>query len=160
MPDTMTILESILEGPETAVVLEFCELRNPRYTILVHAYLLGQFRIHITDKECPDPGAPAGHGSLVQDLCTYDSQKMVATVMMLRCAADPVALARSLATRENCEWPGYRIRLDTVPGYTIAPDGSWIECETCHGRSYNPNDVRERYCGHCHRFHPRPRVES
>lgn len=28
-----------------------------------------------------------------------------------------------------------------------------ITCPVCKRVSYNPHDVRERYCGHCHRFH-------
>jgi hypothetical protein len=28
-----------------------------------------------------------------------------------------------------------------------------ITCPVCQWTSYNPNDIRERYCGHCHRFH-------
>jgi hypothetical protein len=27
-----------------------------------------------------------------------------------------------------------------------------ITCPHCHRTSSNPNDVREGYCGHCHRF--------
>jgi hypothetical protein len=28
-----------------------------------------------------------------------------------------------------------------------------ITCLFCNRTSYNPNDVREHYCGFCHRFH-------
>jgi hypothetical protein len=28
-----------------------------------------------------------------------------------------------------------------------------IRCLVCGLTSWNPHDVRERYCGHCHRFH-------
>ena len=28
-----------------------------------------------------------------------------------------------------------------------------IQCQTCRRISFHPNDVRERYCGHCHVFH-------
>lgn len=31
--------------------------------------------------------------------------------------------------------------------------GWWIQCSICGLISYNENDVRERYCGHCHIFH-------
>jgi hypothetical protein len=27
-----------------------------------------------------------------------------------------------------------------------------ITCPVCHRTSYNPNDIREGYCGHCHAF--------
>lgn len=30
---------------------------------------------------------------------------------------------------------------------------SWIECVTCGLRSYNQNDIDNKYCGHCHMFH-------
>lgn len=29
----------------------------------------------------------------------------------------------------------------------------YIVCPKCGMISHNPNDVRERYCGHCHAFH-------
>jgi hypothetical protein len=28
-----------------------------------------------------------------------------------------------------------------------------IRCQRCQAISFNPNDVRERYCGACHVFH-------
>jgi hypothetical protein len=28
-----------------------------------------------------------------------------------------------------------------------------ITCPVCQRTSYNVNDIRERYCGFCHRFH-------
>lgn len=34
--------------------------------------------------------------------------------------------------------------------YEIAPDESWIRCGNCAFVSYNPNDVKMKYCGHCH----------
>jgi hypothetical protein len=37
--------------------------------------------------------------------------------------------------------------------YTISKDGQSITCLICGMTSYNPNDVRERYCGNCHGFH-------
>jgi DNA-binding PadR family transcriptional regulator len=40
------------------------------------------------------------------------------------------------------------------PGYRIHthPDGRQsILCKTCGSISLNPNDVREKYCGQCHR---------
>jgi hypothetical protein len=35
---------------------------------------------------------------------------------------------------------------------SFVPEPS-IECPRCRRRSFNPNDIRERYCGACHRFH-------
>lgn len=29
---------------------------------------------------------------------------------------------------------------------------TWIACPKCGVRSYNPNDVKMRYCGNCHQF--------
>jgi len=41
--------------------------------------------------------------------------------------------------------------------YRIEDNGTSIVCLSCNHKSYNPNDVLQRYCGHCHRFHePRP----
>lgn len=28
-----------------------------------------------------------------------------------------------------------------------------ITCPECHMKSYNPNDIDQRYCGNCHKFH-------
>jgi hypothetical protein len=42
------------------------------------------------------------------------------------------------------------------PTYQLAPDGKSITCLTCHRTSYNPNDVKEKYCGACHKFHEDP----
>jgi protein-arginine kinase activator protein McsA len=33
---------------------------------------------------------------------------------------------------------------------TTAPS---ITCPRCGMTSYNPNDIRERYCGNCHAYH-------
>lgn len=32
------------------------------------------------------------------------------------------------------------------------PDLAWITCPKCKMDSYNPVDIVERYCGHCHEF--------
>jgi len=39
------------------------------------------------------------------------------------------------------------------PGYVILAGGEAITCLECGRTSYNLNDVAERYCGHCHKFH-------
>jgi hypothetical protein len=41
----------------------------------------------------------------------------------------------------------------------IAPPTS-ITCPRCHLVSYHPSDIRERYCGYCHRFHADPDPEA
>jgi hypothetical protein len=35
-----------------------------------------------------------------------------------------------------------------------------ITCPSCSKTSYNPNDVRERYCGNCHLFHYQMPVQN
>jgi hypothetical protein len=35
-----------------------------------------------------------------------------------------------------------------------------IKCLICGLVSYNLNDIRQRYCGQCHRFHEDPVPES
>lgn len=36
-----------------------------------------------------------------------------------------------------------------------------IRCQTCQQISYNPNDIKHRYCGACHVFHDdRPSSEA
>jgi hypothetical protein len=40
--------------------------------------------------------------------------------------------------------------------YRIGKDDGrypWIECAQCGMRSYNRNDIEQRYCGYCHQFH-------
>lgn len=41
----------------------------------------------------------------------------------------------------------------TGSSYLILYDGLAILCLVCGLISYNPNDVKEKYCGHCHIFH-------
>jgi hypothetical protein len=33
------------------------------------------------------------------------------------------------------------------------PQGLAIQCLLCGATSWSPSDVRQKYCGHCHRFH-------
>jgi ribosomal protein L37E len=37
--------------------------------------------------------------------------------------------------------------------YVIGDKGWSITCVRCGLKSYNINDVVQRYCGNCHRFH-------
>jgi hypothetical protein len=37
--------------------------------------------------------------------------------------------------------------------YTIGPGGDTITCNTCGMTSYNWNDIKQRYCGKCKKFH-------
>jgi hypothetical protein len=47
---------------------------------------------------------------------------------------------------------GSRILLDLGIRHWISPGGDSITCATCRHISYNPHDVKEVYCGHCHEF--------
>jgi hypothetical protein len=40
-----------------------------------------------------------------------------------------------------------------TPRYTILDDGTAIKCHYCNLVSHNIDDVRQRYCGNCMRFH-------
>ncbi|MGA3170327.1 MAG: hypothetical protein ABSE62_04880 [Chthoniobacteraceae bacterium] len=107
-------LDSLTQGGTPGALLEFRALRNPRYTLMVFSFVLGQFRIQITDKEVPDTDAPEGHGGIVCEMCTYHANTMARVVRQLRMDEDPLALARSWERPWNCEGPGCRIRLDTT----------------------------------------------
>jgi hypothetical protein len=50
---------------------------------------------------------------------------------------------------------GGHYEIEEPPTYMAGWDdaGDWIECRMCGMKSYNPNDVRQRYCGKCHVFH-------
>lgn len=39
-------------------------------------------------------------------------------------------------------------------------DQTGIKCLVCGMTSYNPNDVANKYCGHCHRFHEEMQASS
>jgi len=39
------------------------------------------------------------------------------------------------------------------PSYVLVDGGKAIKCLVCGRTSYNPNDVVNLYCGHCHTFH-------
>jgi hypothetical protein len=41
------------------------------------------------------------------------------------------------------------------PLYSLGRDagGPFIRCTRCGRKSYNPNDIREKYCGWCHMYH-------
>jgi ribosomal protein L37E len=41
----------------------------------------------------------------------------------------------------------------------VTKDGvTGIRCLTCGRTSYHPEDVRHKYCGHCHIFHDKDRA--
>lgn len=37
--------------------------------------------------------------------------------------------------------------------YTLSEDGNSITCALCGMRSYNPSDIKHKYCGACNVFH-------
>lgn len=37
--------------------------------------------------------------------------------------------------------------------YTLLDGGKAIRCDRCNKVSHNANDVAERYCGYCHKWH-------
>lgn len=41
--------------------------------------------------------------------------------------------------------------------YLLVQGGTAILCLRCGFRSFHPEDIRQRYCGHCHQFHVEPR---
>jgi hypothetical protein len=62
------------------------------------------------------------------------------------------ALTPSLTPEEN--HPAITDKGDT---YTIFRSESGVECILCHDcgmTSYNPGDIKNFYCGHCHETHP------
>lgn len=55
--------------------------------------------------------------------------------------------------------------VESGPTYTIRTDdnaagGLVIYCCLCNLTSYNPNDVKHRYCGNCKRFHELAQVRN
>jgi hypothetical protein len=61
-----------------------------------------------------------------------------------------------------------RLLLPTAHAYAEAyaqlhgptPGNPSITCPTCARVSYNPTDIRERYCGFCHQFHDQMKAAS
>lgn len=56
---------------------------------------------------------------------------------------------------------------DLVPNYhnyryilgVDLEDDTFIQCNTCGKKSYNINDIENRYCGYCNKFHDDPKLE-
>ena len=46
-----------------------------------------------------------------------------------------------------------KITYPTGKTYEILHNGQAIKCLFCGLISYNLNDINNRYCGHCHKFH-------
>lgn len=88
------------------------EMKNPRYSVSVWSYLLGQYRIQLEDHNNPIY-APKGHGDIIRELCTYQKSTMELTVEAFRISDNPPVYAESLAKPWNCEGSEGRIRLDS-----------------------------------------------
>ncbi len=43
--------------------------------------------------------------------------------------------------------------MSAVPSVALGPAPDCITCPRCGLTSHNPNDVAQRYCGHCQLFH-------
>jgi hypothetical protein len=43
--------------------------------------------------------------------------------------------------------------------YAVSFDGKVFFCRMCGMASHNPQDVENRYCGHCHCFHDNEALE-
>jgi hypothetical protein len=119
------------------------QMVSKTHTILVQPFMFGQYRIQLTRVDRPDPFAPAGHGSIVREMCTYNPRTVATLALFLRLAADPEAYCRELERPWNCESSGGRIRLDNRQPFV---------CPDCAAESFNINDKANRYCVRCHKF--------
>jgi len=54
--------------------------------------------------------------------------------------------------RWRCTCPCHTGEVKHVGPCRCEPEPQTITCPFCGMTSTNPGDVRERYCGHCHRF--------
>ena len=45
--------------------------------------------------------------------------------------------------------------LPPEPTYVVSGDPPRIQCLRCGLTSFHPQDIRMRFCGHCHQFHKR-----
>ncbi len=89
------------------VIIPPAKMANRKYYLMVWPYLGGQFRIHLIPKWSKNP---------IRECCTYKMGTAIEVTGKLSQATDPEAFLQSLATPENCEGPGGRIRLDPPKG--------------------------------------------
>jgi ribosomal protein S27AE len=47
-----------------------------------------------------------------------------------------------------------------IVSYKIGENNSYILCYRCGKMSFNPDDVKNVYCGNCHIFHEKPWIED
>ena len=93
-------------------------MADKNFTIIVRPFLMGQFRIQITDITKPDSGAPKGHGSIAGQMCTYKHGTMRKVVKELKDAKDVMKKYNSYRQPWNSDHSTDRIRLDNnKPNY-------------------------------------------
>jgi hypothetical protein len=88
-------------------------------------------------------GDPKSPEQLLREIAYY-------TALLPRLATSADRLRRchvAIRTREHQLIEARRIQAQRPPSIT---------CPHCHLTSYHPSDIRERYCGYCHRFHDDP----
>lgn len=52
---------------------------------------------------------------------------------------------------------------DRAPPYRVLTDSEglqFIRCTKCRHESYNANDIAEKYCVYCHKWHEKPPPEN
>lgn len=87
-------------------------MANPKYSVRVYGYLLGQLRIQLCNDE-EDVPEDKFHGQIVREMCTYLMGTMLLKCTELAMSEDPEKLVASWETENNCEQPGHgRVRLD------------------------------------------------
>ena len=87
-------------------------MENPKYSIEVFKYLLGQFRVQLIFEGQEDPFFCCR--GIVRQMCTYKHETLVTTIHNLRSSKDPEEYCEGLAKPWNCEGSGGRIRLDNT----------------------------------------------
>lgn len=73
---------------------------------------------------------------------------MAETIRQAFCKMD-VRMAQAVVGGEHVAPPS------KTTSYSIDEASGSITCLRCGMTSYSPSDVREKYCGNCHRFHER-----
>jgi hypothetical protein len=94
--------------------IQSSQMTNPRYSIIVYHYVMGQLRIQLTDLQKPDPDAPEGLGEIVKQLCTYHVNVALDLLAKLQASEDPIECVESMRTPWNSEGPDDVVRLDTT----------------------------------------------
>jgi hypothetical protein len=88
------------------------------------------------------------HGNTMLPMVASDWQRVESLLPIAHQIAKESGLTITLA-----RFSGREARLEIGTGYRIDWGKQTITCLTCGRTSAHPEDVRNRYCGHCHRFH-------